>query len=549
MARTLYRIYLYTVWMILLLFATGATAAFLAVVLRTSGLDSNPQSLSQSEIVQPAAFAVSAWLIAATLGGFHYWLIRRDIAQDSAAGQGPVRALYLNLIAAIAALVAVISTGVAIASLGTRYSFASTPIAFGLSAAGLFALLEVERRRTQAAPGGALTLQRLHFYGVQAIILLFVLPPFWLNALGGTVEAILSAAGALPAGCTPDSLRSEGCYGDGYSFGPIPNLASQWTAVAWVTFALLAYGLLSARDTRSIVRQGLHFFGFAYGLVYVLVGLNRALELSLRAIFGLSPQPVDVAGRYDFIAPAVFGLVVVMIYAFWLARDAHGGLMGAHALGLTVQAVTSIVLAVPFWVGVGLVLDILVEGLAQPNQGSHPEAWASALALALTGVAYIPFSLRLRQRTRTTHSTITTPRKGLVLALLALGTLTIAAGLVTALFAIATNAFGAPISNWDQVARTGLVSLVVGATVAGIYLFLARNENWIAVPSAPLAPATPATPVSAEAVPQAAVAPAAPPAPTAAPGSIEAVLDALLAGSLTRDQAAAAIRSLSTPLA
>jgi hypothetical protein len=28
MARTLYRIYLYTVWMILLLFATGATAAF-----------------------------------------------------------------------------------------------------------------------------------------------------------------------------------------------------------------------------------------------------------------------------------------------------------------------------------------------------------------------------------------------------------------------------------------------------------------------------------------------------------------------------------------
>jgi len=71
MARTLYRIYLYTVWMILLLFATGATADFLAVVLRTSGLDSNPQSLSQSEIVQPAAFAVSAWLIAATLGGFH----------------------------------------------------------------------------------------------------------------------------------------------------------------------------------------------------------------------------------------------------------------------------------------------------------------------------------------------------------------------------------------------------------------------------------------------------------------------------------------------
>ena len=150
MARTLYRIYLYTVWMILLLFATGATAAFLAVVLRTSGLDSNPQSLSQSEIVQPAAFAVIAWLIAATLGGFHYWLIRRDIAQDPAAGQGPVRALYLNLIEAIAALVAVITIGVAIASLGNTYSFASTPIAFGLSAAGLFALLEVERRRTQA---------------------------------------------------------------------------------------------------------------------------------------------------------------------------------------------------------------------------------------------------------------------------------------------------------------------------------------------------------------------------------------------------------------
>src|SRR5258708_12533897 len=229
MARTLYRIYLYTVWMILLLFATGATAAFLAVVLRTTVLDSNPQSLSQSEIVQPAAFAVIAWLIAATLGGFHYWLIRRDIAQDPAAGQGPVRALYLNLIEAIAALVAVITIGVAIASLGYSYSSASTPIAFGLSAAGLFALLEVERRRTQAAPGGALTLQRLHFYLLQPIIFLFLLPPFCLNRLGRTVEALLSAAGALPAGCSPGSLRSGGCFGDGYSVRPIPNLASQWT--------------------------------------------------------------------------------------------------------------------------------------------------------------------------------------------------------------------------------------------------------------------------------------------------------------------------------
>src|SRR5260221_11332611 len=122
-----------------------------------------------------------------------------------------------------------------------------------------------------------------------------------------------------------------------------------------------------------------------------------------------------------------------MISAFWLARDAHGGLMGANALGLTVQAVTSIVLAVPFWVGVGLVLDILVEGLAQPGQPSHPEAWASTLALALTGVAYIPFSLRLSQRTRTSDSTITTPRKGLVLRLPALGTITFATGLVTPL--------------------------------------------------------------------------------------------------------------------
>src|SRR5258708_12484115 len=152
LARTLYRIYLYTVWMILLLFATGATAAFLAVVLRTTGLDSNPQSLSQSEIVQPAAFAVIAWLIAATLGGFHYWLIRRDIAQDPAAGQGPVRALYLNLIEAIAALVAVITIGVAIASLGYSYSSASTPIPFALSPPRLFPLLELQPPPTPPPP-------------------------------------------------------------------------------------------------------------------------------------------------------------------------------------------------------------------------------------------------------------------------------------------------------------------------------------------------------------------------------------------------------------
>ncbi len=179
-------------------------------------LGSEGGSLSQSEIVQPAALAVIAWLIAATLGGFHYWLIRRDIAQDPGAGQGPVRALYLNLVEAIAALVAVIAIGAAITSLGNSYSFASTPIAIGLSAAGLFALLEVERRRTQAASGGALTLQRLHFYGVQAIVLLFVLPPFWSNALGATVARILLAVGAGPAGCSPDNSDSGSCYEAGF---------------------------------------------------------------------------------------------------------------------------------------------------------------------------------------------------------------------------------------------------------------------------------------------------------------------------------------------
>lgn len=536
MSRTLYRIYLYTVWLILMLFATGATAALLAVLLRATPLDSSG-ALSAHDLVQPVAFGIVVWIIAALVGGFHYWLIRRDIAADPGAGAGAVRAFYLNLVEAVAAIVAILTLGLTLTTLGRPYVYAATPVGIAIAAIGLFALLEAERQRTRAAPGGALTLQRLHFIGIQAIILLFILPPFWLSALGATVEQVLISAGQFPSPCAGDSAYGpSACYGTGFSSGSAPNLPGQWAAVAWVTFALLLYGMFSANDTRSLLRQSLHFLGYAYGLVYVLVGLELAAELALRPIFGVPTQVEQLVGSSDFIAPALFGLLVMVLYAMWLARDAHQGVMGALALGLSVQAITAGILAAPFWVGVALTLDNLIERLMPGGQPPSHETWVTGLALMITGVAYIPFALRLRSRTA--GSTVTGPRRAFVLALLALGTLTLAAGLVTALYAVATNAFGAPLDRWQSVARSGVVMLLVGGTIAGIYLALARDEKWIAAPATPpVAPAPTAPASGASALPTV-------PTATATAASVESVLDDLLSGKLTRDQAATAIRAL-----
>lgn len=547
MVRTLYRIYLYTVWILLLVLAAVATAVFLGTLLNTTPLRGQfGQQPSRQSLTQQGAFLVIAWLIAATLGGLHYWLIRRDIRDDPGAGSGPVRSLYLNYFEANAMLVAVPATAVALASLSSYQSGGEAALfASGVVAYGFFALLELERRRTIAAPGAAIVLQRLHFYGVH-LILLFIATRFWLDALKQSLTAVLIQVGQLANPCTSDTHLNGSCY-IGYS-PPAPHLVWLWVSALAASLPIVLYAYLTRGDLHSNLRQVLHFVCYGYGIVWVLVAIDQLATLLLLAARGHSISALDVITQHDFISPAFFGVVVVALYALWLGRDALLGPMGVHTLGLSVLAVTAGILAVPFWVGCGKLLYDVVERYVASGVTITTEEWASSAALLITGIGYVPLAIRLRQRSRLDARA--TPRRGLVLALLALGTLTTAVGLAVTLYAVLTASIGAPLSNWQETARSGGVALVIGLVLAGIYLQRALAEGIFrrhrpvrAEAESEAARTQPAMRVPAGAADTASNVTAQSPAPER-DMLVEAVLDDLLTGKLTRDEAVAHIREL-----
>src|SRR5262249_3380293 len=169
--RTLYRIYLYLVFTLLLNFTAVATARFLTVLFHVNGLDGPLRPFesvtnASSQLTQATALAVVSWVVALIFGGLHYWLIRRDITDDPGATGGAVRSLFLNLTELGAGITAVVTGGIALTRIGAEDRFdASGALGPAIAYAALFTLLELERRRGQPTRGGGLVLQRLHFYG------------------------------------------------------------------------------------------------------------------------------------------------------------------------------------------------------------------------------------------------------------------------------------------------------------------------------------------------------------------------------------------------
>ena len=87
MARNLYRFYLYAVFLAMLIFAAVATGMLLQPLLSLTPLRGTYGGVAAgATLVQAAVFAGVSWLIAGVLGGLHYWLIRRDMRSDPAAG-------------------------------------------------------------------------------------------------------------------------------------------------------------------------------------------------------------------------------------------------------------------------------------------------------------------------------------------------------------------------------------------------------------------------------------------------------------------------------
>lgn len=534
MVRNLYRIYLYLVCIILLDAATVVTAFSLGLLLSETPLQGlYGFSPPHSQIVQTVVAFVVAWLVTLLLGGLHYWLIRRDMATDPEAGSGAVRSYFLNVTQLIAILIAITTAAIGISQLGDQNSSTASIFAVAISTSGLFALLEWERRRTRATTRAAVALQRLHLFGAQLIIV-FIATSFWLQAIRDVVLTALTRNGIYnPCAGYPQGFV---CYpGNYYS---LRQTVAQWGAALFLAACWAGYTAFTRHDRHSRLRQVTHLLAFGYGLGYVLSGCRGILEAALRQAVG-SPFPsTDLPnGAATIVGALVFGLVVVFAYLWLHAREAADLPSGVPAAGLVQWALAGIIFAYPFWVGVQTLLIDTFEHVVPAGSHSPVENFAQAGALLLTGLPFIFIALRLSARTNQTG--VTWPHRIFVLVLLAGGVLAGAGGLIIALQASLSAMLGAPADNWQQTTRASLVTLLVGGTMVAIFATLAVRNRYLGTRPEPKPVET--GPVAANTQPVAAVGAL---VGAAAPyETLEGLLDALLAGRMTRDEAAARIRA------
>jgi hypothetical protein len=511
MVRALARAYYYVVFLALLVFAASGLGVLLAVLLRLTPLRGGETAPTGRDVTQAVIYAVVAWLIAGALGGLHYWLIRRDIETEPAAGRGPLRSFFLNFGEAAAVLNAVPAAAFAVESIGGFFS--TGLLAYALAALAVAAVLEWERRRTPVDPGAALTFQRLHVYGVQ-LVLLFLAADFWMTALNSTFAGILRSAALLPA-CDAQVYPNPGC------FGRLP--AASWAAGLLVALAWGAYYVLARNDSRSTLRAIGQMLGFAFGIIVAAFGVYGALRALWLVVLRSSLTWADFADAGS-VGALLFGLFAAAVYAWWLRSERDNSVLGADEVDLSLLAVVAGVLAAPLWWGVGNLLYQALESLSPTTPDAA--AWAHCLALLLTGVASVPLMWYLWRRTAQTD--LRTPLRALLFVTLGAGIVAVAIGGATALYTLVTALLQVAVDNWPEVMRTAVSALLVGAVVAGLAFWLGRRDGLLTLPALrPMASPAPADHEATHAV------------SAQAEAEVRAIVDDLLAGTLTREEAIA----------
>ncbi len=522
MAHNLYRFYLYTVFIALLIFSAVALGQLLGTVLLFAPFlrSSYETAPSSAQVTQSLVFALVSWLIAGLLGGLHYWFIRRDMHNDSAAGESAIRSFFLNIPEAIAILLAVPLVGFGVLSQlahGGQYGLVGF-LAFALPTLAFAALLALERRRTQGTSGAALAFQRLHVYGVQLLLLIF-LAFSWQSNMSGLVDAVFFGGRGIREYCG--------------SSGSCQNLSIPFLVITLLWFILfwLAYGVLTRKDDSKLLRFILHFSSLALGVGLLLNGLFRGVLLLLLPAFKVSFALKDVVGpngSYDFFSFMLLGILVIGIYHLWLKLAAERELIASNVVLANEMSIAAILGAFVFWGGLAFLLYSVFRTLS--GAAPQSEIWAENTAAILVGLLYIPLDLYLWRRNRAEAAVFAGARRGFVLAVLGAGILAFAIGGAVALFAWTTSLFGSPIPNWLQTTHTGLAACIVGSIIIILYLTTAIREHLFSN-------LTKRTPVTAAPVlgTSEGVQP---------PVTIESVLDELLAGKITRDEAARRIREL-----
>jgi hypothetical protein len=486
MTRQLYRFYLYTVYIALLIFATAGIGQLLGIFFKFTPLrDPSSPGPSQAEIVQALIFAVVSWVVAGGLGGLHYWLIRRDIRHDPAASGSGIRSFFLNMTEGIGLLFGVTLAGYSvIQNLGHHDVYGVADAAATTVAAFiLVAWLEFERRRTPVERGAALAFQSLHFYGVQAVLLI-ILASLWFSAIRPLIDALFFGNAAC---------RDYGSY---CSTDHLGNMAG---TLLWFLAFWLGYGFLTCLDRGRVARFLWHGLGLASGVGLLLFGIYNVLQVLLLSLFGEAPALKDVLGPYyapyDFLSPLTLGLVLIGTYHFWLRRATRQGIIETLSLRFGEAAIVAVLSAVAFWIGWAMLLYRLFQMLAVATP--ERKVWVMAVALVITGLGYIPLHVYLQRRNATQPIATAGPYRGFVLALLGAGTLALAIGGGTALYAWLTALLGSPLPNWGEIARSGLAAAIVGGLLVALYLHGALSEHLLVRPkSAPpsIPPVTTAQP-------------------------------------------------------
>lgn len=518
MARHLYRFYLYFVMLAMLIFASVAAVQLLQPLLALTPLRGDYGSPPSNQVlVQAIVFAVVTWLIAGAVGGVHYWLIRRDMQRDPAAGGSAIRAFFLNMTELIVApsAIGVFAFGV-LNQLGhmpaNDISFAGS-IAIVLLA--LFAFLEWERQRALAAPGAAMAFQRLHLYGVQ-LILLVQFTVAWLDLTRWLLDA--GIFGGFTSGVVPCG---------GFTGCPTVNLLSLAVSTLWLLLCWIGYGSFNRHDSPSRLRQILHFGSFAYGVVFLLMGVATGIDLLMKLMLGVSISGADIvnpSATPNFVASITVGLLVMGVYVCWLWISAERQPEQQATTRAVATAILTALLAAWFWWGIGSTLLASIESLLPAGNVPLPKDWAAALAAIISGLAYLPLAFSLQRWSTRKPAVAAMPRRGFLFALLGGGTLAGAIGSAVALYALGTALLGSPLDNWVHIARVGLSAGIIGASVVGISLGLALREHIFTGLRRPAIPS-----------------------PAVEQLTIEAVVDDLLAHRITRETATTRLHALSTP--